>query len=673
MAVSGQFAGVPQHIFLFLLSSVGLIVLPHAWNIVPVVFAFFCCLWLWRLVGIWRPQYLPNRILLFLLTCVGIALLYSQHQGVIGRDAGISIFIAALALKLLEIKSARELYLTIYLAFIVAATLFLYQQSLFMAAYIAGICVSLLAIMCAINSRITQISLSLKMAASLLLQTLPLALVLFVLFPRLEAPRWAFLPDKSLAKSGLGETLEPGSISNLGLSDELVFRVKFTGALPPHSQLYWRGPVFSYTDGKQWVPSRTQAFRKHLDDLSVQGTAYQYTLMLEPQAKNWVFALDMPGVITGPLTMTADYQLLTTGNPELRSEYGIRSYTQYHTGALHPLEQRENIMLPKSVSPAIHALVEQLHGFDQAPEVFVQNVLQYFRDGNFRYSLTPPLLEDSPIDRFLFETRTGFCSHYATAFVYLMRVAHIPARVVAGYQGGTLNSVGDFVEVRQADAHSWTEVWLAGKGWTRIDPTNTVAPERIEQGVNIDLQIASGLVNFLPFDAAQQNGYLSAFAQQLQQGMRNVDYSWQRWVINYSMSNQARLLSGLGLRTMVDVLGWLLLIFALLTGIAFVLLMWQQRQKVDVASRYYQKFCRRLGRLNMYKAAGETATDFAQRVVAVYPQLQHAILPITQSYLELRYGTKADEQALLVRLIAQIKAFERIKLTAMQPSKHLLF
>ncbi|MEQ1635750.1 MAG: DUF3488 and transglutaminase-like domain-containing protein [Methylococcales bacterium] len=641
-------------VLIFLLSSIALIVLPHAWNIDPIVFGFFNVLLIWRFTGIWKKNWLPNQFMLFLLTCCGIALIYQQNLGVFGRNAGTTIFITALGLKLLEIRTTRDLYFIAFLAFIVASTLFLYQESMAMGLYIILVCSSLLATLVTINMHSIDVIKAFKTSLIILLQALPLAITFFVLFPRMDAPHWSFLQDKSQVKTGLSETLEPGAISDLALSDELVFRVKFTGAIPPQAQRYWRGPVFSLTDGKKWLPlaKRDQALDQ--DSLSYSGTAYHYTLLMEPQEKNWVFALDMPAVFTAPLKMTEQYQIITDTHSGLRAEYALQSYSDYNTGQLGDTEHEENLQLPPIIAPEITALVKQLHGFDATPNVFIQQLMNHFRTQQFYYSLTPPLMEDKPIETFLFKTRTGFCSHYATAFVYLMRVAHIPARVVSGYQGGELNPLGSFLEIKQADAHAWTEVWLENKGWTRVDPTVAVAPERVEQGVNVEQQVASGLVNF---DLGHRDSFASNLAKQLRQAWQNADYSWQRWVINYHNANQANFLSAFGLNNMNRMLIWLLISIAGLTLGLFWWLTRQPKKVLDQAAQQYQKFIAKLARIQLQKQASETANAFAARVKHSRPELSQPVNSITGLYLNIRYG-KSSSDVDLKQLKQQIKAFK---------------
>jgi len=303
---------INQRSIVFLLGSIGLITLPHAWHVPLPIFAFFSVLIVWRFIGVWHPAYLPNRFLVFLLLLSGISLLVIMHQGVFGRDAGTAVFIVALALKLLEIKTQRDVYLIIYLAFIVAATQFLYLQNILMAAYIVLVSVSLLLTLIFINSASQSNFAALKTAGKILFQALPLMVILFIFFPRVDAPRWSFLQNKNQATSGLSDTLEPGSISQLGLSGELVFRAKFTGDLPSNSERYWRGPVFSYTDGKKWTQTKNTYFKRHLDKVSFAGKPYQYLLLMEPQTKKWVFALDMPAAFEWPLHENGNHQLLSS-------------------------------------------------------------------------------------------------------------------------------------------------------------------------------------------------------------------------------------------------------------------------------------------------------------------------------------------------------------------------
>lgn len=624
---------------IFLLGSVALIVLPHAWHIPLPLFGFFTTLWVWRFAGVWQRHWLPNRWLLLLLTLLGIALLIAQHRGLFGRDAGTALFVVALGLKLLEIRGRRDVYLIVYLAFMIAASQFLYEQSILMAGYILLVCGMLLATLIIQNASQVQTRAAVQTSGGIILQALPLAMVIFVLFPRLEAPRWMWLTDDNKALSGLTNTLEPGAISDLSLSDALVFRVRFNGAVPPPALRYWRGPVYSHTDGVRWAVSRKNQQATTTIQPTFTGEAYHYTVLMEPQKENWVFGLDMPESFEASLRRDGQFQLTTSKRHSERAEYKITSRPEYNTGAISQADSEANLQLPVAASARQQALIRTLQGFDAEPERFIQNLLNHFRQEKFYYTLTPPLLPDDAIDTFLFETRSGFCSHYATAFVYLLRIAGIPARVVGGYQGGEFNKVGGFLEVRQADAHAWAEAWLENKGWVRFDPTAAIAPERIERGVNVDLQIASGAVNFGPLvgDSTALN-----WLKRSRQLWQSIDYNWQRWVINYNGANQMRLLQSLGIDDMAGLVKWLVAGVLLPTLPLAWWLLRRQSGATDKAVSYYRRFCAKLAHKGIEIRLGEGPAAFAERAKQQRPELAVQIAKITALFIRLRYQADAE-------------------------------
>jgi len=640
---------INKNILIFLLTAIGLIVLPHIENLPPSVTSYFYLLLSWRFVGVWKPQWLPTKLTLLLLTVIGIAILYGLHEGIFGRDAGTRLFVTALGLKLLEIKSERDLYLIIFLAFIVATSLFLYQQSIFMAAYILVVCCVLLGTLVCINSNRSQTWQSLKTAGVIVAQAIPMTIVIFILFPRVEAPKWMYFNDKHQARTGLSDNMEPGAISNLAMSDELVFRVQFTGTIPPSAQRYWRGPVLTHTDGKRWTQN-ANGLRQPIDQPKFTGNAYQYTLLMEPQDKNWVFALDLPADVAAPLRRNSHYQLVTSANPDKRTEYRITSYPTYNTGTITKDEYQEATQLPGPASANVTQLVRRLHGFDSPPDKFISQLLNHFKTEDFYYTLTPPLMQENPIEQFLFESHRGFCEHYATVFVYLMRVAHIPARVVTGYQGGELNQVGNFLDIKQAYAHAWAEVWLEQRGWVRIDPTAAIAPERIEQNINIDQQVANGIISFTPNSASAAVDWLKN-ARQL---WGNVDYQWQRWVINYDNKNQSQFLSSLGISDLKTMIYWMAGIIGVITAVLCWLLLRNPSKTVDPAVLAYQRFCKKLAKNGLRKKPGEGAKDFATRAKKSLPEQAAGIEHITQLFIKLRYGKQHGKNDLqqLNRMVA---------------------
>lgn len=628
-----------KNILIFLLSSIGLIALPHAYHLPLPVFGFFAVLLVWRFLGVWQPQHLPKGLLLLLVSVGGLALLYTQHRGILGRDAGTSLFLIALGLKLMEIKSERDLYLVNYLAFIVAASQFLYEQSILMAAYILFVCCVLLATLVFINSYVGNTRVALKKASVIIAQAIPMAIAIFILFPRVEAPRWLLFNQQQQAKTGLGDSMEPGSISDLGLSDELVFRVKFTGAIPPPQVRYWRGPVLSQTDGKRWTQAKDLSYQQRVKP-TFSGTVYQYTLLMEPQDKNWVFALELPAAFPKTLRQNAVLQLLSVDALNQRTEYSLSSYAQYNTGASTPQEIQQAKQLPATPSYKIKQLVRQLGGFDSTPEVFIGQLLKHFRQQDFHYTLTPPLMENNPIETFLFETRYGFCSHYASAFVTLMRVANIPARVVTGYQGGEVNAIGGFLEIRQAHAHAWAEVWLDQQGWIRVDPTAAIAPERIEKNIDINQLVPGGVIHYAKPSAEAQAAF--NWLQKTRQLWGNVDYSWQRWVINYNSANQSHFLSPFGIKDFKDMVYWMGAIIAVIVATLSGFLLYQKPTTVDHTLIVYKQFLKKLAKAGFNQSVGEGARSFAERIKPKLPTHAFSIEEITEAYLQQRYGVKAS-------------------------------
>ncbi len=635
-----------KNIVIFLLSSIGLIVVPHIFHIPIAVFGFFSLLLVWRFIGIWKPHWLPGRLAILLLTVCGIALLYSHYQSIFGRDAGTNLFIIALGLKLLEIKKERDLYLVNYLAFIVAASQFLYQQSILMAAYILLVCCVLLATLVYINSSKAQTLTTLKTATIIMAQALPIAVVLFILFPRVDAPKWILFNDSHQAKSGLSDTMEPGSISNLSESFDLVFRVKFAAAIPPPQQRYWRGPVLSHTDGKRWTQATVN---KPLRSPVVTGTAYQYTLLLEPQNKNWVFALDMPTAFPSSLSLNSAYQLISSENPGKYAEYKVTSYARYNTGPINRSEHKAAIQLPGEPSDKIKRLVKQLGGFDSVPDKFIKQLLNHFRAEDFHYTLTPPLMEKNPIESFLFTTRYGFCSHYASAFVYLMRVAGIPARVVTGYQGGELNKIGDFLEIRQADAHAWAEVWLENRGWVRVDPTAVIAPERIERNSNLNRQTIYGS------NTANSQAY--QWLRQAAQLWGSVDYNWQHWIINYDNKNQSDFLSSFGINDLKTLICWMIAAIGSITAVLCGFLFYRKPKAADKTLLLYNRFSKKLAKHGLVRNTGEGVKDFAARAKTKLPGQAADIDQITAVFIKLRYQRIATGED-LQRLKTLASAFK---------------
>ncbi|MDD5036160.1 MAG: DUF3488 and transglutaminase-like domain-containing protein [Methylococcaceae bacterium] len=623
-----------------LLGAVILVAAPHLANLAASTMAYFGLLALWRAVALYSKRSPPKGFLLFLLTLAGAGIVFAQYHRFWGQEAGSSLFLVGLGLKLMELKTDRDAYLTLFLAFFVALTQYLFTQSIAMAAYTLAIVVLLVGAMIGLNSNEAfPFKARMKMAGFMVAQALPLMVLMFIFFPRIPGPLWHLPDDRRSAKTGVSDTLAPGSISQLGLSQATAFRVDFEGNPPPPRQRYWRGPVFWHTDGLQWTLSPQESRLSPNNMPNFGNEVYRYSLTLEPTNQRWVFALELPQWVPAELTETTDYLLLAAKNIEERRQFHLSSAVSYSTGPISEQEKTRGLQLPNPTSARISALVNRWREETRTPRELMERSLRFFHEEKFFYTLNPPLTQGDVTDSFLFETRQGFCEHYATAFVILMRVAGIPARVITGYQGGQWNNIGRFLEVKQADAHAWAEVWLPNEGWIRVDPTAAVAPERIERGLDVDTQIAAGEIRFnLGEWAIQGSGWKT---EQLWRRARMVwstmDHAWDRWVLAYGPENQIRFLEWLGLLDWKLLAGWLSALLGLILMITAWFILPRRNLKADPAQRLYERFLSKTQTWGLTRQTGEGASTFAERIRHSTPALAQSADHITRLYIRLRY------------------------------------
>ena len=497
------------------------------------------------------------------------------------------------------------------------------------------------------------------LAGRALLYALPLALVLFVLFPRLPGAFWA-LPRSEGAETGLSDSMSPGSISQLTASYEVAFRAKFNGPLPPPQERYWRGPVLHDFDGYTWTRHPGDGYLPK--PLEYAGNTYRYRVTLEPSQQRWWFTLDTVDHSPSPnVSFNYDFELVARDPVTDTTSFDAVSHTLTHSEEpLSKLARRVETQWPRGRNPRSLQLAHAIRAQVSSDRAFVDAVLKLLRTGGFVYSLTPPLLDYDSVDDFLFNTRSGFCGHYASAFVALMRGAGIPARVVTGYLGGEWNPIGDYFIVRQSDAHSWAEVWLEGRGWTRIDPTAVVEPERLTRGM-LSLLPNSGsaearLVRFSPSFAA------------LLQRWDAVNMWWTNNVLKYDFKSQLNLLSRLGIHSPdLSTLGWAFVtgLLSWLTWIAWQMGRGPSRVRPDRLARAYARLCRKLAGIGLPRSAHQGPIAYADAVGERRPDLREAVRALLTRYAELRYGApRADSRA------EDVAGFERAvaRLSVARPS-----
>ncbi|NMG76737.1 transglutaminase TgpA family protein [Aromatoleum diolicum] len=621
---------------LWLLATTTTTLAPHATHLPAWLTAVCASLLGLRVLLSWRRGKVPHQALILLIAVaagVGVKIDFGHF---FGKDPGVALLAVLLCLKLLEGRSTRDIRAAILLSLFLQLGLFFYDQTL----AIAG-----LALTGALLATITLLSLQdenappvaqLRTGAVLLAQGLPFMLILFVLFPRVQGPLWGLPADAYSGMSGLSDSMTPGSISQLGLSDAIAFRVEFHGSPPPPTQRYWRGPVLTSFDGRTW---RTGRFTTAAEPAYVPaGPAYDYGLTLEPHNQNWLLALDFPPPGVPQARYTSDYRLVANAPVRTRARFNLRAYP---TTAVGVDENRDvltdAVRLPATFNPRSRALARDLATGTPSHDLILARTIEHLRRSDLTYTLNPPLLGTHAIDEFLFDTRRGFCEHFASAFVFVMRAAGVPARVVTGYQGGEINPIDRTLVVRQSDAHAWAEVWLAGRGWTRIDPTAVAAPRRIESG------LAAALPEWeaLPFMMRPSFSWL----RDLRHHWEALSNTWNIWVLGYNPDRQQDLLKRIGFsrpdwRTLGLLLGLSAGILTLLLFIwAFAL-----RQQRDPLDRAWSSFCRKLARHGAARHPWEGPVDYGKRLAMTFPRHAARLKDIAGRYARLRYGSSTDDR-----------------------------
>jgi len=586
-------------------------------------------------------QALPGRLARLGLALILTAGVLASFRTLNGLAAGATLLAAMTAAKLFEARAIRDWYV------IVGATLFLLlaacldrQQLWRLPLYALSLWLSVATLRSLGGGAAVSAPTLLRESARQLLYALPLAIVFFLFFPRLPGAFWSLSSDDS-AITGLADQMSPGSIAELTESDEPALRARFVGELPPAHERYWRGPVLHDFDGFSWrrhhgVPASPGA-------VQYRGRAYHYSLTLEPNSHRTVVALELANPAGASYAQfTDDYQLISRRPLTQPQNFELSSYPQALRGLeLTPAEQRIDLDLPGDRNPRARDLALRLRARSADDGAFVRSVLNYLRDGGFLYTLRPPLLGRDSIDELLFRTRQGFCGHYASAFVDLMRAGGVPARVVTGYLGGAWNPIGGYLLVRQADAHAWAEVWLAGRGWVRADPTAMVAPERLDRE---PLQFGAGAGG-----SGFRLGAASPWLTTLLQSWDALNAWWQDEVVGFNFAQQLNLADWLGFGDR----DWQTLAIALGAGMSAWLLWiaWSLRRlarasRPDALARAWRRIDQRLRRAGHPRAPQEGVLDYCERLARTHPAAATALAPLAHRYALLRYGPPAPEAEL---------------------------
>ena len=639
---------------MWLLAAMAFVVTPHAFRLPEWVGIFFAVVIAWRAWIAWRAARNPPRWLVLALTVAAVVATLFAYRRITGRDAGTTLLVLMAAMKLLEMKTSREVVLAIHLGFVLVMTNFLFSQSIPLGIYMLACVWLFVATLVGYQrgaGRTPTVRERHVPAGLLLVQSVPLMLVFFILFPRVQGPLWALPQGVRAGQTGLSDSMNPGSISKVIQSEQTAFRVQFEGSIPAFSRLYWRGPVLWRFDGRTWtIP---YANSPGTPEYARAERPVRYAVTVEPHGKHWLFALDVPGNLPAHSRMRQDLQILSNRPVDARVRYEMTSYLDYQYGEdLNRGFRAVALAFDEKRNPRTVALGRQWAAESSSPTEIVNRALRLF-NAQFTYTLEPPLLESSdPYDEFLFDVKRGFCEHYAGSFALLMRAARIPSRVVTGYQGGEVNPITRELIVRQADAHAWVEVWLEGRGWVRVDPTSVVAPDRIDSGIDAAL----GPIGMIPsLIAADSFGVLAS----VRYAWDALNSNWNQWVLGYNVDRQRQFLSSLGMQ----ISDWKKLAIWLtvatlavggLLGLGLVLRDLPVRR--DPAIVAWERFCAKLSAAGLARAPWEGPLDYLARIEAARPALAAEARDITGRYVEARYGDGLAKTELR-ELLAKVRRF----------------
>ncbi|SEO56001.1 transglutaminase TgpA family protein [Aquisalimonas asiatica] len=631
---------IPHDRLKWLLAAMALVIAPHALELpVWLTVSVLACGGLRYLLSL-RGDALPGRLTRLLAVITATSAIYVTYGTILGLDAGVALLSLMAGFKFLELRGARDALVILLLGYFLVASYFLFDQSLFAAGYALAAAWALTTLLITTQGATdgSPVNAHARLGGIMLLQAVPLMVLLFVLFPRIQGPLWGMPEDAYAAMTGLSDEMTPGSISDLSQSGDAAFRVEFADGPPPRAQRYWRGPVLGGYDGATWTQTRLP----DQDGTEVRALSEPsaYVVTLEPHNQPWLLTLDIATSVDHPAQFDGAHQLRKDEPLRERIRYEARSTLHYQLGRTLGDDERErHVALPDDAHPQARELAREWQDASGGDRGVVERGLRHFASEPFSYTLQPPLLEEDSVDEFLFDTRAGFCEHYAGAFAVLMRAADIPARVVTGYLGGRMNPAGDYMIVRQSDAHAWVEVWLEGEGWTRVDPTAQVAPDRVELGLAEALPDGDPA----PGGAASGDGLVGSLSLRWDA----VNAYWNRWVLAYGPTLQDNVLERLNLGSWQRLVIALTGAMALLLGSLTALLLYRSRPRSpDPAVRAWQRFRRRAARAGLDAPASEGPHDFGQRAAHRWPDQAALIDMIVTHYLHLRYGRRQHPEDL---------------------------
>ncbi|MEZ5491857.1 MAG: DUF3488 and transglutaminase-like domain-containing protein [Gammaproteobacteria bacterium] len=645
---------IPRRSLIWVLMSVVMALAPHVLRLPAWISLVAAGCIIWRvLIFLGKLDY-PGRLLRVLVVLFILVGSASQLRSLdIGLDVAASLLALGFIFKLVEMQSKRDIYVVLCLGFIMALVSLIYSQSMVTSMYLTLMTIVIIGSMVSLNrtAPVGKRPATLGVAVKITAQSLPLMIVLFLVFPRI-GPLWA-VPTQSTSTTGVSEQMSPGDISQLAQSTDLAFRVTFENGPPPlHENLYWRGLVLDYFDGASWSRQGRSALSAaaanapveidYQDRVNVAGTPVSYNVIMEPSQQRWIFGLHLAEPLSPQITRGRNFELLNRTPINQRLSYNLRSYRNNQTDLLLLNSiRRRSLALPEGGNPRSRELAQSLRANAATDRDYAFAVMALFQQ-QFSYTLSPPLLGAERVDEFLFGTRAGYCEHFASAFTFMMRAGGVPARVVVGYQGGEYNRFENYTMVYQYNAHAWSEIWLEGEGWVRFDPTSIVAPERISDGFEAALGDDPNFLNEARFSLARFRG--AGWMNNLRLRLDALEYLWNRRVVSYNIeqqsvffeqwfgnSNRTRILTVLAVSSLLTV-----------AAIALLVVRRRPRNKMRLGDVLYREYCHHLARIGLPRRAGEAPLDYCRRVADQRPDLERSLSRLTGLYMEIAYQPGDD-------------------------------
>lgn len=582
------------------------------------------------------------RVVLTLVTIILLAVTAKQMGMMV---AMVNLLLLGYGLKFIELNKQRDALVLPLVGLLSVSVMFIFDSDIYSALLAIGLIILNFTVLIAICAPSMEMTSQLKLTIKIIGLSMPLTVVLFVVMPQLS-PLWK-MPSAKSATTGLADSMSPGDIARLGQDDSLAFSVTFKQGLPPREQLYWRALVMEQFDGRRWQQSDdTKQWRQRLSPRYDWRSSYpkllsdgiEYQVMAKTSNQSWLFGLALPTSSDASVIETLDFNLLSNKPISAPKAYEVISYPSLMKRIpLSPSERQANLDYPINSNRKTKEWVNKLREKYTDLEL-IEYVLQYFNQNPYSYTLTPPPLGANSVDEFMFSTRQGFCSHYASAFALIMRYAGIPSRIVAGYLGGEWNDEVGYLNVYQYDAHAWNEVWLQGKGWVRVDPTASVASERVEQGL---AQSLSDQRDFLSDSVISLAKYQKiAWLNALRLKLANVEYYWSRWLLGYDKDKQSQLLSKIiGQLTQMKLITFTLTCFTLvglwlLYAGGFRLKRLTPLQQID---KQYLKVISACAKKGLIRHEHYTPSHYQQLVLERFPQVENEIVDITTRYNRMRF------------------------------------